>query len=278
MNAAVPGLRGVSRESLAAVVDRQEELLSARGSDAAALASELFAVVHLLDGQHSLRRALSDPSKSGQRKVAAARALLDDRLGPATLDVVEHLVRSRWARAGDLPDAAETLAVLAEVTRAEAAGHLDDLEDELFRFGRILQGQPRLRMALADPGLPAERKRRLLDELLREKARPSTVLLVTEIVVHPRGRPVDRGLQVYGHIAAGRRQRLVAFVRSATPLSEQQRDRLADALADTYGHAVHLNVEIDPDVLGGLSVRLGDEVIDGTIAGRLERIRRRLAH
>lgn len=274
---AVPGLRGVSGESLAQVRERLYERLGGDDADPATIAGELFGFVRLLDSAHALRRALSDPAYDGDRKAELALSLIGDQLGAVTREIVEALVRARWVRASHLPDATETLAVLAEVTSAEREGHLHDLEDELFRFRRIVDGQPQLRAVLSDPAVPAERKRPLVESLLGDKARPATLRLATEVASYPRGRAFDRGMQLYGQIAAQRRERLIASVRSAIPLEEEQRSRLADVLSSAYGQEIHLNVEIDPEVLGGLSVRIGDELIDGTIAGRLARTRRRMA-
>lgn len=277
MNTAIPGLRGASAESLADVRERLYERLADGSVDPATVAGELFEFVRLLDNEHALRRALSDPAYDGDRKARLADSLLGEQFSEATRDLVGRLVRARWARASHLGDATETLAVLAEVTRAERDGHLHDLEDELFRFRRIVDGQPQLRAVLSDPAAPAQHKRGLLEDLLGDKARPATLRLATEVATYPRGRGFDRGMQIYGQIAAQRRQRLIAVVRSAVVLDDEQRRRLADVLSDAYGQEVHLNIEIDPEVVGGLSVRIGDELIDGTIVGRLARTRRRLA-
>jgi F-type H+-transporting ATPase subunit delta len=167
--------------------------------------------------------------------------------------------------------------VTAQSARAESAGRLDDLEDELFRFSRIVDAEPELRGALAGPGLPADRKQSLVTALLEGKVTPSALALISELVTHPRGRSLERALAEYGRLVAERRRRLVALIRTIVDLSEEQRTRLAAVLAAAYGHEVHLNIEIDPKVVGGLSIQLEDEIIDGTIAGRLEELRRRLA-
>lgn len=270
-------MQGVSRRSAANAREHLDRLLADPATDVAALGEELFDVVHLLDRAHALRRALADPAFPGDRKSALARSLLGDRVSGNTLDLLDGLVHSHWSRTLDLVDAAEVLAVTSTVTRAEREERLDDLEDELFRFRRIVDGQPRLRAVLADPAVAGERKAALLRELLEDKVTSATLRLVTEVAAHPRGRSFDRGLEEYGRLAAQRRARLIAVVRSAVPLTEEQRSRLAAALAAAYGHQVHLNTEVDPDVMGGLTVRIGDEVIDGTIAGRLDEVRRNLA-
>lgn len=267
-------MRGVSRASLAEAKERLEALLPS--ANPATLGDELFAVLHVLDREHGLRRALSDPSQAADLKAAAAHDLLRGGLTPATLGLVEDVVRLRWARAGDLTDAVEILAVIAEVASAEAARRLDDLEDELFRFGRILASQPDLRRALSDRAAPPDGKARLVSDLLQGKVTAATLRLVTEVATHSRGRSLERGLEVYGGIAAERRSRLIAVVRTSIQLTEQQKTRLVAALSAQYDRDVHLNIEVDPTVLGGLSVQIGDEEIDGTIQRRLGDARRRL--
>jgi F-type H+-transporting ATPase subunit delta len=244
---------------------------------ASRLADELFAVVGLLDSEHALRRALSDPGKPAAEKGEVASALLRGKVTRRAEDLVVAAVRSRWATTGDMVDAIEQLAIEAMITAAEAQDTLDDLEDELFRFGRVVAGQPDLRAALADPSLPGERKQGLLGALLEGKVTPVTLSLIGQMVVHPRGRPLSVSLEMCANIAARRRQQLIAVVRTAAQLSADQRGRLAEALARTYGHRVHLNVVLDPSVVGGISVQIGDELIDGTAASRLAEVRRRLA-
>jgi len=268
-------MRGASRASLAEAKERLDAALSS--GDPATLGDELFAVLHLLDREHGLRRVLSDPAQSADRKAEAVRDLLQGSVSSDTLGLLEDVVRLRWARSIDLTDSLEELAVIAEVASAEAARRFDDLEDELFRFGRILSAQPDLRRALNDRAAPLESKVQLLSDLLEGKVTAATLRLVTEVATHPRGRSLERGLDFYGRIAADRRSRLVAVVRSPVELTEQQKSRLSAALSAQYDRDVHLNVEVDPTVLGGLSVQIGDEEIDGTIQRRLGDIRRRLA-
>ena len=167
--------------------------------------------------------------------------------------------------------------MLAAAAAASEAGQLDDVEDELFRFGQLVAGTPQLRAALSSPVAPAELKRRLLDTLLAGKVTDTSLRLITQAAVHPRGRSLDASLTEYARLAAEWRQRLIAVVRVAVPLSDSERDRLATALAAAFGHGVHLDVLLDPGVLGGISVRIGDELIDGSVASRLAALRRQLA-
>ena len=270
-------MRGASRASFAALTEQlaAENITSA--AVATRLGDELFAVVGLLDTEHPLRRALSDPGKPAAEKGAIAGALLHGKVTQRAEALVVAAAEARWAISGDMVDAIEQLGIEAMVLAAQADGGLDDLEDGLFRFGRVVAGQPDLRAALADSSLPAERKQALLNALLDGKVTPVTLRLISQMVVHPRGRSLTAALDLCAGIAAQRREQLIAEVRSAVELSATQRRQLADALAASYGHQVHLNVVIDPSVVGGISVRIGDELIDGTVASRLAAVRRKLA-
>ncbi|MFC4057429.1 F0F1 ATP synthase subunit delta [Planomonospora corallina] len=268
-------MRGLSRTALAEVEERFNAV--AGSADLGALADELFAVADLLDREHGLRRTLSDAARPVEQKAQIIRVLLEGKVGAAALETAVAAVSAKWARPGDLADALERLGVVAASAEAEAQGRLDDVEDELFRFGRIVASNLDLRRALADQAVPAEARRGLLDSLLGGRAAPSTVRLVAQIVAHPRGRSLEGGLEEFGRLVAAQRQRLVAVVRSAVAFSEEQKRRLASWLRASYGRDVHLNVEVDPQVVGGFSVRIGDDLIDTTIAGRIEEVRRRLA-
>jgi F-type H+-transporting ATPase subunit delta len=269
-------MRGASRGSF---IMAREQLTAALAdqSTAAALGEDLFAVTHLLDQEPGVRRALTDATSPLAARTGLARRLLEGRVSGPTLDLVTGMADSRWSSPRDLADAAGELAVLATAAAAEHDGQLDDLEDELFRFSRILSAEPALRSALEDQGLPDEGKRGLLDTLLADKVSPAALRLIIQAVIYPRGRNLETTLDEYGRLAAAWRQRLIAVVRVAAGLTEDERGRLAAALSHTYGHDVHLNVVIDPGVMGGISVQIGDEVIDGSVASRLAQLRQRLA-
>jgi F-type H+-transporting ATPase subunit delta len=270
-------MRGVSRASYAELSERLSAEHITSATVATRLANELFAVVGLLDTEHGLRRALSDPGKPGAEKGAIAATLLHGKITARAEALVVAAAEARWASSGDLSDAIEQLAVEAMVLAAEADNGLDELEDGLFRFGRVVAAHPDLRAALADPALPEQGKRELLGTLLQGKVSAVTLSLIDQMVAHPRGRPLYAALDLCADIAAQHRQQLIAVVRTAVELSASQRRRLAQSLTRTYGHDVHLDVVIDPSVVGGLSVQIGDELIDGTAASRLAAVRRRLA-
>jgi F-type H+-transporting ATPase subunit delta len=270
-------MNSASREALAAARERLDALTDNTSVDAAKLAEELAAVTSLLHREVSLRRVLTDPSQSGESKAELAGRLLSGQVGGEAVDLVSGMVRSRWSQSRDLVDSVEELANTADLTAAQRAGALDDVEDELFRFGRIVASDVALRSALTDKSASASAKGELLRSLLGGKVQHVTERVITRLVTQPRGRSLEAGLDSLSRLAAERRDRMVAVVTSAVPLSDRQKQRLGAALAKIYGRQMHLNLDVDPEVLGGISVRVGDEVINGTIAERLEEVTRRMA-
>ncbi|MBT2524748.1 F0F1 ATP synthase subunit delta [Streptomyces sp. ISL-99] len=269
-------MNGASREALAAARERLDALTDNTSVDAAKLAGDLAAVTALLDREVSLRRVLTDPAQAGEAKAQLAARLLSGQVGGEAADLVSGMVRSRWSRSRDLVDAIEELADTADLTAAQQAGVLDDVEDEVFRFGRIVASDTGLRSALTDRTASVSAKSELLRSLLGGKAQPVTERLVVRLVVQPRGRSLEAGLESLSKLAAARRDRMVAVVTTAVPLTDQQKQRLGAALAKLYGRQMHLNLEVDPEVLGGIQVQVGDEVINGTIADRLQEATRRM--
>ena len=271
-------MRGASRASLNAAKERLSAALAGKSAAAAIeVGDQLLAVLGLLDRELALRRMLSDPSRERDARIGLAEALLAGKIAAATLDLVAGLVAARWSEPSDLTDAIEQLAVLAIAEAADNEGLLDELEDELFRFGRIVAGNPGLRAALSNQFVPAAGRASLVTELVAGKVGQPALRLITQAAAHPRGRSLDGALESYANLVAELRERLVAEVHVAVPLTDDQRGRLAAALVAAYGHDVHLNVVVDPGLVGGITVRIGDELIDGSVASRLAELRRNLA-
>lgn len=270
------GFRGASRDALAEL--RQALTAKAESAgDAVALGEELFAVANLLDAQPALRRALTDRARTPEERSEFVQGLLSGQVSAAASELTGAAVTSTWSRVRDLADALEYAGVLAVVIGAERSSRLEELEDELFRFSRIVEGDAELLRVLTDRGADPGPRAELAAGLLEGKATDATVRLVRHAVTAPRGRTFDEALAAYISIAAERKNQLVAVVHSAVPLSDQQRSRLVSALTRQYGHEVDLQVIVDPSVVGGLRVQIGDELIDGTLAGRLDEARRKLA-
>jgi F-type H+-transporting ATPase subunit delta len=159
---------------------------------------------------------------------------------------------------------------------AEAEGELAAVEDELYGFAKALERETKLREALTDPALPAENKKALVRDLLGERANPHTVNAIGFLIDQGRARDIGRIAEDLAAVAAERRAHQVAEVRSAVPLDEEQRARLAAALSKATGREVEVKVVVDPNVIGGLVAKVGDEVFDGSIRTRLSDARGRL--
>ena len=267
-----------SREALAQVLERLgEKSQRASGAELLALADELFAVARLLDGQLTLRRALSDASGKPEQRAELVERLFSGKLSATALDLTSAVARQRWSRPLDLVDGMMALAIETSLSAAEARDELDDVEDELFRFGRIVGGDRELSRVLDDPAGPAEGKSALLDSLLDGKVSPVTEQLLRNVLTGPHSGHADTAIERLSEVASRRRGKSVARITSAVALAPAQEQRLADVLGRIYGRTIGLQVTVDPSVLGGLVVQVGDEVIDGSIAHRLEVAGRRLA-
>ncbi len=156
---------------------------------------------------------------------------------------------------------------------AKAEGNLDEVEDELFRFGQNLAGSEQLRNALTDEMVPVERRQAIVEELLGGKASPVTSQLVGFVVGAGRGKDLPAIITKLVERAASEKDRTVAEVRSAVPLTDDQKSRLEAALANATGKQVVVTVIVDPSVLGGLVATVGDQVIDGTVRTRLDQLK-----
>lgn len=269
-------MRGSSRAA-AAAGQRAFQSALASGADWGTLAEDLFGITALIDGNATLRRAVADPSRDARAKRDLVARLFGGKVNQAAVDVLSELVAQRWSTERDLSDTVESLAVETVLASAEAGGRGDQVEDELFRFERIVAGNPALRDALVNRNVDPQRKAELVGRLLQGKVTAETARLARQSVLAPRGRKFDRTLELYLALAAKRREQLTAVVIAAVPLDETQRHRLAAALQGIYGKPIQLQLVIDEKVVGGIRVQIGDEVVDGTILRKLEGARRHFA-
>jgi F-type H+-transporting ATPase subunit delta len=269
-------LHAASREALASA---ELKLLDAAesGTDLVTLGDNLFAVVGLFTRETALRRALADSSADEERRTDLVRRLFAGKLADASVELLTSVVSSRWSNPRELVDGIESLARTALLVGAERTGKLDTVEDELFRLGRIVAADGELERLLSDANAALDGKLALLRSLIGRKVDPITAKLAEALVSYPRGRRAVEGLEELADLAAKRRERSVAHVTSVAPLTEQQQERLATTLQRIYSRPIALHIEVDPDLLGGLVVKVGDEVIDGSAAGRIDALRRRLA-
>jgi F-type H+-transporting ATPase subunit delta len=268
-------MRGASADSLSSLT---ESLGSGGGAggDHVGVADDLFAVAAVLRSEPSLRRVVTDVSVPAKAKSDLVRQLFAKQVRAASLDLLTQAVGLRWSATRDLGDALEQVAVVAVVKDAEQAGRADALEDELFEFGLVVEDHPDLRDALSDRTRSADDKSALVHRLLDGKATDHAIRLV-EQALSGSYRTFALALEAYRRIASEHRNRLVAVVRAADGLDDKELQRLESALSGQYGRPVHANVRLDPDVVGGVKVEIGDDVIDGTVATRLGEAQRRLA-
>lgn len=264
--------RGASADAFAAV-STELSSVAAGGAEAARVADDLFTVSRLLRTEAQLRRIVTDVSVPTAAKQGLVREIFASKVSEGSMKVLDTAVSRRWTRPRDLADALERLSEVAVVTSADDAS---GLSDEVFAVAELVRSNPDLRDALADPARSTDDKVGLVDGLLGDKVSAATVTLVKQAV---RGsyRTIAVALQAYRQVAAEVHGRSVATVRVAQPLGEDDRSRLTAALSAQYDRPVHLDVLVDPSVIGGLRVEIGHEVVDGTVAGRLDEARRQLA-
>ncbi len=241
-----------------------------------ALAEDLFAVADAVAAQPTLRRALTDPSTPDEARQGLAEALLAPRVGAPAVAVVGQAARARWNSAGAFVSALERQGVRALLRVAQDEGRLDQLEDELFKVERLVDGHPELRSALSDRKAPLAGRQQLLADVIGGKVLP-TVENLARRAVAARERTFDLTVESYLKAAAELRERAVATVTVARPLTPEQEHRMQSALTAQVGRPLTLRIVVDPHVLGGVKVTVGDEVIEGTVSGRLHDARRKLA-
>ncbi|MCX4389790.1 F0F1 ATP synthase subunit delta [Micromonospora peucetia] len=270
-------MQAASRESYKIAAERLDAYVrGAEPSAVATTAADLLSVADLLRREPRLRRALSDPARSGADRSALLGELLRGKVGAEALDLVASLVAGRWSAPSELLGGTERLGVEALLASADSAGDLGEVEDELFRFGQVVSGEPALSNALADPIAPIGQRAGLVRELLAGKARPVTVSLVEVALSGFGGRSFTGALTRLVELAADRRDRQVAYVTAAAPLSEEDERRLGASLSAIYGREVSVKQTVDPSVLGGVSVRVGSDLYDGTVLRRLNESRNAL--
>lgn len=262
-------MRGASADAYAAAAGA----LPGTG-DLRQVGQDLFGTADLFRAEPALRRVATDVSVPGEAKAGLVRDVLSGKVSAEALEVVTTAVAQRWTAGRDLGDAIEQLGVVAVVR--SSADQADRLEDELFAVNQLVQGSPELREALSDPTRSRDDKAGLVSDLLGDKVLPATVSLVQQSLSGSH-RTVGVALTEYQKVAAEVREQRVATVRVARPLAETDRERLQAVLSRTYGRTVHLNVVVDPEVIGGIRVDIGDDVIDGTVASRLDDAGRKLA-
>ena len=266
------GMRSASRDALTAVVERFTSMAASLSADElSTLADELTAVDKLLLREPILARHLAEATGETAAKQQMLQKLLGTRVGANALEVLNTAVSVRWSKTPDLVEAIEHVARLALLTRADRENQAEEVAEQLFRFGRILDSQPRLASLLGDYSQSGEQRVALLRSVLGQAAGTNSTAsaLLAQTVQLLRGDRADEAVGELAELAVAHRGEVVAEVGAAAELSGAQRRRLTEVLTRIYHHPVSVQLTVDPDLLGGLVVAVGDEVIDGTLSSRL---------
>ena len=268
-------LGGSSRASLvAARIALDAAVKGVDAKTASTLSSELFFITDVLGSNISVRRALTDPSRDAQSKSVFVKDLLASKVGAPALGLLTEISALRWSGAKDLVQVIEQLAIEAEASAANISGELDRVEEEIFVVFNAITNSSELRKAFKSDAVQAKSK--LAQEILKN-ASASTSKLLSHMVNSWRGRSIEATFADYQWALAARRNRVIALVKVAAPLTQDQQTRLVTALTSKVGQPVRINIEIDPNVIGGVSVKFADEIVDGSISNRLAGAARALA-
>ena len=269
-------LRASSREALAELVRKFESIADGADTDAlTTLAENLSSVAKLLVDEPALNKHLAQPTDDSAAKVRLVEQLFDGKVDAAAVDILKTAVSQRWSTDSNLIEAIEHVARLALLVGAERDGQAEEVEEQLFRFGRLLDSESRLSRLLSDHTVPAETRLGLLNKVLDSGGgvNSATAALLKQTIELLRGEPVDAVVNDLAELAVARRGEVVAQVTAAADLTDEQRTRLTQVLTQIYSHPVSVQLDIAPEILGGLLIAVGDEVIDGSISSRLDAAR-----
>jgi len=271
-------LKGASRQSLAVTRSALEKIISGVDASAAAkISADLFAMVKVLDSSSAARRALTDYARDESAKSTLGKDIFKGLGSTQALEIVSKMAGLRWSSPRDFGNVLEFLGVQALVASAEKSGSLADLESEIFSVSEVIAKSSELRAFFAVRNVVSAPKSELLTSLLSGKVTQATLDLTSYLVDHPRGRNVEAGLNDFAAAIAQIKDRQIAHVVSATALSAEQISRLAKSLTKTFGREIKVNASVKQEVIGGMSIRVADELIDGTLLTRISQADRLLA-
>lgn len=268
-------MAAVTSESTAAL---QSELAETLSTAELSVADELFAALDVFDSSAALRRSLTDPAREPADRGSVIRSLFGGKAQQATLTTLEAAVSHRWSAERDLGDALETLAVSVVAAKAERGGlqGLENLESALLGFRRTIAASHELQHALTDGQAPAEAKQTLASRLTPQ-ASAEARLLIDRAVTAPRGLRPAALVKRFAEQVAARQQRWIAQITVAKDLDSSYLQKLSTSLDRYFGRELKLDVVVDPAVVGGIRVQVGDEVVDSTVAARLSSLNQKIA-
>lgn len=259
-----------TREALAG----SRAALAELGRAELAVAEGLLAAGRVIGSSAQLRTALTDAEADATQKRALIERVFGEQLPAAAVSLVVTAASSRWSSGEDFLAGLEDLGYRIA---ADSAAKGVDIDAELFAFDRAVASDSELELALGSKLSAADAKTKVVDRLLGGKAAPQTVAIVRHLVQQPRGRRIGEALRHAASVVADQRGFDIATVTSAAPLSAEQLARLEQGLSAQSGRPIRFDTIVDPAVLGGVRVQIGDDVIDGSVASRLSSLRQKLA-
>lgn len=267
-------MHAASREALAKVSSDLDTALAADTTLAVAAqaGTELFDVVEVLDGDRALRVAVADSSKEANSRVGLIEAVFGGKVSAAVLEILKDAAEQVWSTPREFRSGLVELGRRSLLRSAEKQGQLGRVEDELFHLSRLLDREPQLTQLLSDRTQDVAKRRDLLAKVIYGKVTSVTEALALQAAGRPEKNLVE-DIAALADTAAQLQGRSVAHVVAATDLNEGQQQALAEKLGRIYGRAMSIHSEVDTSLLGGLVIRVGDEVIDGSTSGKLERLR-----
>ena len=259
-----------SRDSLAPKLRDTRE-------DAWRIGNELFTITKVLDDSIQLERALTDPSRPVADKVAVLKELLGDNAHPMTMEIMTDLVSRRWSRARDIANAVEDFGVDAMMYYADATGATLQVSVELSELHSALLNLPVVRAKLYDYQATSEARVKLFREVFSGKTlNKVTMRLAEHATCNLRRRRYLETIQWLINKFSRHMGESMVTVTTATPLKKEQIKRLVEVYSAKVGRQVHINSVVDPTVLGGMRIQVGDEVTDNTVVAQLQNLHRKV--
>lgn len=262
----------VSRDSLA-------PKLRATAEDAWRIGNELFSVTNVLDRNIRLERALTDPSRPVEDKVALLNKLVGDQAHEMTMEILTDLVGRRWSRVSDIANAVEDFGVDGMMYYADATDATLQVSIELAELHSALLNLPVIRSGLSSDRAPAEARIKLLYALVGNKdLNKVTMRLAEHAACNPRNRRYLSTIHWLINKFSRHMGESMVTVTTAAPLNQEQIDKLIAVYSKKLGRPVHINSNVDPTVIGGMRIEIGDEVTDNTVVAQLQQLQRRVTN
>ena len=268
-----------SRDALATIRSLAEQL--SRESEQSVvvgqqMGAELFTIVELVEADRPTRVALADVSASPEQRKALMTRLIEGKVLPETLRVCQEAAARDWSNPADLRDGLVRTARSALLQAAELSNSLPQVEEELFRLSRTIKAHPGLEQALGDRQASADERRALLAQMLYGKVSAISEILASQAVARPQEGLVADDLDILSRQAAHETGRRVADATTPVALTDAQREGLRAKLRDIYGIEVSIHEVVDRTIIGGVIIKVGNEIINGSLASKLESLRRSL--